>query len=146
MSGIQPLDGSKLAENPKNVYDFTIFRHDVNVNFFWHCFVSLVKFSFWSKFHVNIITGSGVMTVSFYRGMTRGPEIEDTPVWVLSNKFRLGWVRNTKFGTDVSNKMLLNNEKYQSYTFNRFWVIKGKPTWGITALLSPQIRFKKCLS
>ena len=32
-----------------------------------------------NKFHVNIITGSGVMTVSFYRGMTRGPEIEDTP-------------------------------------------------------------------
>ena len=78
--------------------------------------------------------------------MTKGPEIEDTPVWVLPNKFRLGWVPNTKFGTDVSNKMLLNTEKFQSYNFNRFWVIKGKPSLEITAPLSPQIRFKKCLS
>ena len=30
--------------------------------FFWLCFFSLVKFSYWSKFHVNIITGPGVMT------------------------------------------------------------------------------------
>ena len=27
------------------------------------CFVSLVKFSCWSKFHVNIIIGSGVMLI-----------------------------------------------------------------------------------
>ena len=26
--------------------------------FFWRCLVSLVKFSYWSKFHVNIIAGS----------------------------------------------------------------------------------------
>ena len=32
------------------------------------------------KFHANIITGSGVMTVSFYKGLTRSPEIGNTPV------------------------------------------------------------------
>ena len=32
-------------------------RYDVIVKCFWRCFVSLVKFSCWSKFHVNIITG-----------------------------------------------------------------------------------------
>ena len=37
----------------------------VNVNFFWRCFVSLMKFSYWYKFHVNIITGSGVLTIFF---------------------------------------------------------------------------------
>ena len=26
-------------------------------------FVSLVNFSYWSKFHVNIITGSGLVTI-----------------------------------------------------------------------------------
>ena len=34
MSGIRPPDCSKLAKNPKNDNDVTIFRHDVNVNFF----------------------------------------------------------------------------------------------------------------
>ena len=72
MSGIRPPDCSKLAKNPKNDNDVTIFRHDVNVKFFWRCFVSLVKFSYWSKFHVNIITGSGIMAIFFYKGL---PEI-----------------------------------------------------------------------
>ena len=52
---------------------------------FWRCFVSLVRFSYWSKFHVNIITGSGVMTIFFYKGLTRNPEIWNTTVWVLPN-------------------------------------------------------------
>ena len=38
-------------------------HHDVIVNFFWRYFVSLVKICYWSKFHVNIFTGSGVMTI-----------------------------------------------------------------------------------
>ena len=29
-------------------------------------FVSLVNFSYWSKFHVNIITGSGLVTIFFF--------------------------------------------------------------------------------
>ena len=38
---------------------------------------------------------------------------------------------NTKFGTNVSNRMLLNAAKFQGYSFYRFCVIKGKPTdWG----------------
>ena len=126
MSGIRPPDCSKLAENPKNDNGVTIFRHDINIKFFWRYFVSLVKFSYWSKFHVNTITGSGVMTIFFYKGLTRNPEIGNTPVWVLPNIWRLGWVRNTEiteFGTSVSNKMLLNAAKYQGYTFYLFWVI-----------------------
>ena len=34
VSGIRPPDCSKLAKNPKNDNDVTIFRHDVNVKFF----------------------------------------------------------------------------------------------------------------
>ena len=130
MSGIRPPDCSKLAKNPKNDNDVTIFRHDVNVKFFWRCFVSLVKFSYWSKFHVNIISGSGIMTIFFYKGLTRNPEIRNTPIWVLPNIWRLGQVMDTKFGTNVSNRMLLNAAKCHGYRFYRFWVIKGKPTWG----------------
>ena len=87
------------------------------------CFVSPAKFSYWSKFHVNTITGYENF---LYKGLIRNSEIGNTPVWVLPNIWRLGWVRNTEiteFGTSVSNKMLLNAAKYQGYTFYLFWVI-----------------------
>ena len=109
-------DCSKLAINRKNDSDVTVSRHDVVVNFFC-CFVFLVKFSFWSKFHVSIITGSGVMTISFYMWLTRNLEIGNTHVWVLPNIWRLGRVRDTKFSTDVSNKTLLNAENVKVSMF-----------------------------
>ena len=77
-------------------------------NFLYVDFFSLAKFNYWSKFHVNIITGSEVMTISFYKGLTRNSEIGKTHVWVLPNIWRLGRVRNTKSGTNISNKILLN--------------------------------------
>ena len=61
-----------------------------SLHFFWHCFVSLVKFSYWCKFHVNIITGFVVMATFFYKALTRNPEIRNTPVWVFPNIWRLG--------------------------------------------------------
>ena len=94
--------------------------------FCWRSRVPLVKFSYWSKFHVNIITGSTVMTIFFYKGLTRNPEIGNTLVWVLPNIWRLRWVRDTKFGTNISNEMLVNVAECQGYSFYRFWVIKGK--------------------
>ena len=107
--------------------------------FFWRYFVSFVKFSYWSKFDVNVITASGVMTISFYKRMTRYPEIGNTLVWVLPNIWRLGQVRNTKFVTNVSNKMLLNAAKYQGNSFYRFWVIKGKPTYPLLPTMAHRI-------
>ena len=109
-------------------------------------FIFFVKFSFWSRFHVNIITVSGVMTISFYKGLTRNPEIGNTPVWVLLNIWRLGRARNTKCATNIFNKMLLNAAKCQGYSFYVFWVIKGKPTGGRGGKFTPppptQIRLK----
>ena len=137
--GIRLPDCSKLAINWKNDNDVTIFQHDIIIKFFWRCFFfSLIKFSYCSKFHVNIITGSGVMTIFFYKGLTRNPEIGNTPAWVLPNIWRLGQVGDTEFGTIVSNKILLNATK--------FWVIKGKPIGGGGINLPPtppQIRIKK---
>ena len=130
MSGIRPPDCSKLAKNPKNDNDVTIFRHDVIVQFFGGCFVSLVKFRYWSKFHVNIITGSGIMTLFFYKGLTRNLEIGNTPVWVLPKIWRLGGVMDTRCGVNLCNRMLLKAAKFQGYSFYRFRVMKGKPTGG----------------
>ena len=84
---------------------------------FWCCFVSLVRFSYWSKFHVHIITGSGAMTIFFYKGLIRNSEIRNTPVWVLPNIWTLGRVKDTKFDTNISNEMLLNVAKCQGYNF-----------------------------
>ena len=55
------------------------------------------------------------------------------PFWVL----RLGRVRNTSFGTDVSNKMLLNTSKFYAYSFYHSCVIKVKTTWGGEVTLAP---------
>ena len=45
-----------------------------------------------------------------------------------------------KFGTNVSNEMLLSATICQGYSFYIFWVIKGKPTGGKVKLPSSQIR------
>ena len=97
---------------------------------FWRCFVFLVKFVYWSKFDVNIITGSGIITILFYKGLTRNQKMENTPAWVLPNIWRPERVMDTKFGTNISNRILLNAAKFQGYSFYHFWVIKGKPTGG----------------
>ena len=98
--------------------------------FFWRRLVFLVKFSYWPKFRANIITGSGVMTISFYKGLTKNPDIPNTPLWGLPNIWWLGQVRNTKFGRNVSNKILLNAAKCPSCSFYRFWVIKPTEVGG----------------
>ena len=118
MSGIRPPDCSKLAKNPKNDNDVTIFRHDVNVKFFWRCFVSLVKFSYWSKFHVNIISGSGIMTIFFYKGLTRNPEIGNTPVWVcpISGDWDELWIPNLAQMSPIECYWMLQNSRVTAFT------------------------------
>ena len=118
--GIWLPDCSKLTINQKNDNDVTICRHDVIAQCFWRYFVSLVRFSYWSKFLVKIKTGSEVMTVYFCKRLTRNLEIGNTPVWVLPYIWRLWWVRDTKFSTDIPNKTLLNALKCQGYSFYRF--------------------------
>ena len=89
-----------------------------------------LKFGCWSKFHVNIITASGVIAIFSCIGLTRNPEIRNIPIWLLPNIWWLGPVRETNFGTNVSNEMLLNAWKCQGSRFYRLWVIKGKPIGG----------------
>ena len=124
------LDCSKLDVNQQNGNDVIIFWHDVIIRFFDVFFVSLVNFSYWCKFHISIITGSGVMTISFHKQLTRYPETRNNPFWVLPNIWRLERVRNTKFGKKVSNKMLVSAAEWQSYSFYQFWGMNRKPTVG----------------
>ena len=55
----------------------------------------------------------------------------ESHVWVLPNISRLRKIKDTKFGTNVSNEMLLNTEKCEVYSFYCFWVTNGKPTEGV---------------
>ena len=97
----------------------------------------------------SLVTGPSFMSISLlvfklrqfffvFKRLTRTPEIASTPVWILPNIWRLGQVRDTKFGTVVSNKNLFNAAECQDYSFYRFWVIKGKPLEGG---ITPQPRF-----
>ena len=128
---LRPESSFRIAPNWPYIGKVTMkFPNVINVilKFFWHCFVFLAKFSYWCIFHVNIFTGSGVATIFFYKGLTRNPDIGNSPVLVLPNIWKLGWVRYTKCGTNVSNGILLNAAKYQGYSFYRFWVNQSKST------------------
>ena len=86
-------------------------------------FVSLVNFSYWSKFHVNIITGSGIMIIFYYKGMTRNPEIGNIPVWVLPNIWRLGGVIDIKFSkmSLIECYWMLQNSRVTAFTVFELW-------------------------
>ena len=102
----------QIGHKQKRDRDVTMCRHDVIVNCFWRCYVSLVKFSYWSKFHVNVLGGSGVITIFVYKELTRKPKIRNIFVWVLPNLWRPEQARDTKYGTNVFNKMLMNAGKF----------------------------------
>ena len=72
VSGIQLRDCSKLAINWKIGNDVTIFSHDIIINFF---------------------------DARLFIFITDWPEIGNTPIQALPNIWRLGQVRNAKFGT-----------------------------------------------
>ena len=56
------------------------FADMTSLSLFWRDRVFLVKFSYWSKFHVNIVTVSEVTTIFVYKGLIRNPEIGNTPI------------------------------------------------------------------
>ena len=121
----------KLTINWKKDNNITICQYNVIVQFFWRCRVSLDKFNDWSKFYVNFMTGSGVMTIFIYnKDLTRNLEIRNTPSefcpisgdWVKLGVPNLAW---------ISNKNLPDAAKCQACSCYCFWVIRGKPTNGV---------------
>ena len=97
--------------------------------------MSLVKLSYWSKFHVNIITGYRVMKILFIRDW---PQIWKSEIPLIYQRYlhkiwRLRRVRDTTLGTNVSKEMLLNA------TIAVFTVSQRKTTLG-EVKSTPQIR------
>ena len=86
-------------------------------DFFDVVFFSLVRFIYWYKFHVNIITGFWSYDNLFYKGFTRNLEIGTTHVSVFPNIWRLGQVRDTKFGMSPM-KYMLQNVRVTAFTIS----------------------------
>ena len=118
MSRIRPPDRSKLTKNTKNDNDVTIFRHDVNVKFFWRFFVSLVKFSYWSNFRVNIITGSGIMTIFFYKNWPeiRKSEIPPSEFCPISGDWGKLWIPHLARMSLIEFYWMLQNSRITAFT------------------------------
>ena len=79
--------------------------------------------SFVSKFHFNIITGFGVLTIFIYKGLTR-----NLGIGVFSYNWGVWRARDSKFRGNIFNKILLVAKKFHGESFYRFLVIKEKTT------------------
>ena len=66
------------------------------------------------------------MTISFYKGLTRNPEVGNAPVWVIAKEF----------GVNVEN----NNNKNNSSINQNDVVVNMKNICLITALLSLTVK------
>ena len=96
-----------LAMNLKNDSDAAIFRHEVTVNFF-----DAVLFLLSSLVTVPSFMSISSLVLELWQfSFIRNPEIRNIPVLVFPNIWRLGQVKDTKFGTNVSNKILQNATK-----------------------------------
>ena len=82
-------------------------------NFFWRFFVSLVKFSYWSKFHVNIITDSGIMTILFYKGLTGNTLYGFCPI---SGDWGELWIPNLAQMSLIECYWMLQNSRVTAFT------------------------------
>ena len=95
-------------------HNFPEWRHHNN---FLSCFLSLAKFSYWSKFHVNIITGFGIITIFFYKGLNRNPEIGNTPVFcpISGDRGKL-WIPNLARMSPIKYYWMLQNSRVTALT------------------------------
>ena len=97
--------------------------------FFWHCLVSLVMFSYWSKFHSISWLVLELWQFSFIKHWPKLWKLE-TP---LSKFFPISGDWGELEIPNLAQLSLMNVKsldvaKCQGYSFYRFWVIKGKST------------------
>ena len=128
---MHPHSGFRIVSNWPKIWKITMTSQLVNMK------PSSIFLVVVSSLLSSLVTGPSfmsrssryhrIMTIFFYRILTRNPEIGNTPVWVLPNIWRLGRIRDTKFGTNMFNEMLLNATKYRGYNFCLFRVITPSP-------------------
>ena len=140
--GIRLPDGFKLAINRKNDNDVVICRHD----FFWRWFVSFIMFSYWSNFHVNISTDSGVMIIFFIRDWPEiwKLEIPLSEFWLTSrDRGKLG-IPNFARMSLITCYWMLQNGTVAAFTVSE--LLRDNQQVGKITLTPSQVRVKwrKC--
>ena len=96
-----------MVLNQKNDNDVTLSRHDVTVKTFWRCSLSIVKFSYWPKFHVNIITGSRVLAIS---GNQKYPCLSFVQYLEMSLMKSYSMLQNARVTTFIVFELLRKNQ------------------------------------
>ena len=89
--------------------------------FFWCCFVFLLKFSYWSKFHVNIIPNFGVLTILFCKGLTWNRKIVKLLskfCWILEDWTKLG-IPNLAQTSLINYYWMLQNARVTAFTISK---------------------------
>ena len=128
-----PESGFRITPDRPQIAKMTMTLQFVDIKsslFFWHCFVLLVKFSYWSKFCLNIITGINIIwsydNLFLYR-IDQKLEIPPSEVFSISGDWYELEILNLAWMFLI--KCYL---KCQGYSFYRFWGIKlkGKTTGG----------------
>ena len=129
MQTLCPKSGLWTAPNWPEIWKMTVtsqFFDMASTSMFFNVVLFLLS---------NLVTGRSFMSISslvlelwqfsFIRDWPeiRKSEIPTSEFCPLSEDW-------SKFGANVSNRMLLNAAKFQGYSFYRSWVIKGKPTGG----------------
>ena len=144
MSGIRPPDCSKLAKNPKNDNDVTIFRHDVNVKFF-----DVVLFLFSS-----LVTGPSFMSISslvlelwqfsFIRDWPeiRKSEIPPSEFCPISGDWGELWIPNLARMSLIECYWMLQNSRVTAFTIFELLRENQLGGGGKTTSTPTQIRVK----
>ena len=116
MQTLCPESGLRTAPNWPKIRKMKITSHFSKS--FWRCFVSHVKFSYWSKFHVNIITGSGIMTIFFIRDWPeiRKSEIPPSEFCPISEDWGKLWIPNLARMSRIECYWMLQNSIVTAFT------------------------------
>ena len=102
VSGIWLPDCFKLAIYWKIKNDVTVSRQVAIANFFDVAVFILSSLVIGPSFMSISLLVLEIWQFSFYKGLTRNPEIGNTPVRVFPDIWRLGWVKDTKFGSNFT--------------------------------------------
>ena len=127
-SGMRLLDSFKLVINRKYYNDVTNYWHGFIIKFF-DVILFLLSSSVTSPSFISISSlDLELWQFSFISDWPEIWKLEITQSEFFPMSGEWGELLIQNLGTNVSDEILLNATKCQSYSFYRFWVIKGNPT------------------
>ena len=110
----------KIIDGAIEIWDQNCSKANTIFHILWRCRVFLVKLVTGPSFKLISLLVLQLWQFPFIRGLARNLQIRSYLIWVLSNIWKLGPVRDIKFGVNVSNKKLLNavNARHTAFTIS----------------------------